>query len=73
MQNPLSRIRATEDDEDDDEGGYIPSSPLGRIHIGRGVLKGEEGVDDMDLASSPPRLVATIDSFENRNRDYLRF
>jgi hypothetical protein len=65
-QNPLSQVRYTSDEEEEEGDGYIPSSPLGRM-----ALREEEG--DMDICSSPPRSVATIDSFDARNQDFLRF
>jgi hypothetical protein len=66
-QNPLSLVRYTSDSEEEDEDdGYIPSSLLGRM-----VIRDEE--EDMDMCSSPPRSVATIDSFDTRNQDFLRF
>jgi hypothetical protein len=33
----------------------------------------EDQLDDMDLCSSPPRSVATIDSFSAWNQDFVRF
>ena len=66
-QNLLSLVQYTSDDEEKDkDDGYIPSSPLGRM-----VVRDEE--EDMDMCSSPPRSVATIDSFDTRNQDFLRF
>lgn len=63
-QNPLSQIRYTSGDEEDEEDdGYIPSSPLGRMAL-REEEEEEEGID---ICSSPPRSVATIDSFDARN------
>jgi hypothetical protein len=64
-QNPLSQVRYTSDNKEEEDDGYIPSSPLGRM-----ALREEEG---MDICSSPPRSVATIDSFDARNQDFPRF
>jgi hypothetical protein len=48
QQNPLSQVRLQSDDEEadeeDDEEGYIPSSPLGRMALGQDECKEEEGV-----------------------------
>jgi hypothetical protein len=75
--NPLSQARFTtievEDEDEDDDDGYIPSSLLGSMHLGGDNSKGEEGEIDPDLCSLLPRSVATIDSFEGRNQDFLRF
>jgi hypothetical protein len=73
QQNPLSQVRLQSDDEEDDEEGYIPSFPLGGMALGQDECKEEEGGNGMDLCSSPPRSVATIDSFDARNQDYIRF
>ena len=77
QQNPLSQVRLQSDDEaddeEDDEEGYIPSSPIGRMALGRDECKEEEGGNGMDLCSSPPRSVATIDSFDARNQNFIRF
>lgn len=66
-QNPLSLVRYTSNDEEEDEDdGYIPSSPLRRM-----LIRDEE--EDIDMCSSPPRSVAMINSFDTRNQDFLRF
>jgi hypothetical protein len=72
--NPLSRTRIAVDEEDEEE-SYIPSSPLGRVILSVDENREEEDGDDtMDIISFPPlRSVATIDSFEGRNQNYIRF
>jgi hypothetical protein len=66
-QNLLSQIRyMLSDKEEEEDNGYIPSSLLGRIAL----REEEEGID---ICSLPPRSVATIDSFDARNQDFLRF
>jgi hypothetical protein len=75
-QNPLSQTRITtsDDDSEEEEDEYIiPSSPLGRMRLGRANSEDWERETDMDLCSSPPRSVATVDSFDQRNQDFLRF
>jgi hypothetical protein len=73
---PLSQIRLEDDDSDN-----IPSSPLGRMGIGSDdehieeEEEEEEGEMDNDviISHSLVRSVTTIDSFKNRNIDYIRF
>ncbi len=72
--NPLSTTRIAVDE--DEEESYIPSSPLGKMVLVADENREEEedGEDIMDITSSPPpRSVATIDSFEGRNQNYIRF
>jgi len=71
--NPLSCIRYESDEVKEEDNGYIPSSPLGQMALGDGDREEEGGINGMDLCSSPPRSVATIDSFDQRNQDFLRF
>jgi hypothetical protein len=66
-------MRITSEDEQEDSNGYIPSSPLGRMELRNSNEEEEEGGDSMDLCSSLPRSVASIDSFDQRNQDYIRF
>lgn len=72
QQNPLSQLRIQVEEEQEEE-DYIPSSPLRRMGLGRDIEEGEDEPDDMDLCSSLPRSVATINSFEGRNQDFIRF
>ena len=60
--NPLARILIDEEDEPE---SMIPSSPLARI-----ALDVKDEVDAMDLTSSPPRSVASVDSFTG-NHDFI--
>jgi hypothetical protein len=72
-QNPLSRIRIGSDDEEEVEDDYIPLSPLGRMHIDRNSIGAGDEDDDVEMCSSPLISFATIDSFDQRNQDFLRF
>lgn len=77
--NPLSQMRIVQSDDEEEEPEInreimgIPSSPLGRMNLqdSDGDEEGERM--DVDLVSSPPRSVATIDSFEGRNQDFIAF
>lgn len=72
-QNPLSQVRCESRDEKNEEDRYILLLPPGRMAVGGGNSEEEEGKDAMDLCSLPPRSVATIDSFDSRNQDFIRF
>jgi hypothetical protein len=57
-----------EENKQEQEEDYIPSSLLSRITLRK---KEEGGVDKMDLCFLLPRLVTTIDSFETRNPNFI--
>ena len=71
--NPLSTTRIAVDE--DEEESYIPSLPLGKMVLGVDENREEEGREDIiDITSSLlPKSVATIDLFEGRNQDYIKF
>jgi hypothetical protein len=69
----LSQIRLEsnikkEENKQEQEEDYIPFSLLNRI-----TLRKREGggINKIDLCSLLPRLVATIDSFETRNLNFI--
>lgn len=63
-QNPLSQIRIHSDNEEDDIEDYILLSLLGRMYIREDREDDNEEEDDMDICSSLPVSVATINSFD---------
>lgn len=75
-QNPLNAIQIDSDDDSGNEENIQPSSPFALLrHIGiKGERKEEgEGEDiDIDMPSSPPISVVSIDSIEG-NMDFIRF
>jgi hypothetical protein len=60
-QNPLSQVQYISDNEEEDD-GYIPLLPLGKM-----ALREEDLEEDIDICSSPLRLITMIDSFDVRN------
>src|SRR5690242_12929391 len=64
-QNPLSQIRLENDDNND-----ILSSPLGRMGINSDSEQEEQEEQEMQY---DVRSVATIDSNDNMNQDFIRF
>lgn len=72
-QNPLSRIHI-EVEEEKEEDSFIPLSPLGRMDLrGYDDREEDEGDNGMILDASPPRSVASVNSFDTRNQDFIRF
>jgi hypothetical protein len=62
-----SNIKKEENKQEQEE-DYIPSFLLSKITLRK---REKKGINKIDLCSLSPRSVATIDSFETRNPNFI--